>query len=244
MLENLSISWTSWFTLIVFLVGLYFFTGFLIRLIRFNMRNRPLTNMLINGLSVFQVLLEPFGLGLILMAFALINPIIHGSLIVTILALAYLPLKNYLMGRFFMLNNAFSEKERISVNQYEGSIQSIERLGLLLQVQEGVKFINYETLMKDGFVKLEGDRLRGIKFLEIIPSPSDAHPNQILNQIKDKLFTCPYTDWFYHPDITTSKRADNSLVYKARLRVSKDQHLQHLIELVKEWGYDCRAVKN
>lgn len=241
MLEQLSISWSRWFTLILLLVALYFVVGLLVGILEYSARQGRFLHLLKKGLKIFQVLLEPFGVGVVLMTFALINPLVNGSLLVVILALSYIPLRNYLFGRFFVLNNMFTEGERIKVNGHEGTIQSVDRVGLRLQIQEGVNFVNYYTLINRGFVKLEGDRLESIKSLEIIPQENLAHHS--LQDLKDKIFTCPYTDWYYQPNISTDDtREDGQVVYNARLRVSKDQHLQHLMALIKEWGYTCRVV--
>jgi len=238
--ENINISWTHWFILIGIFVGAYLLIGFLINLIDRNTLKGSLPSRIIHYLRISRIVLEPLGLGIILMTFALINPYVHGPLILVSLALAYLPLKNYITGRLLLLDSTFTKGERISVQGAEGVINDVDRLGLTLQIKEGVRFINYSTLITEGFTKVAGKRLEGINFLQI--TPSEEMEDQTLFTLKNKLFACPYVDWFYHPEITVMKQPNQQVAYKARLRVRQDQHLQYLINLIKEWGYDCRAI--
>lgn len=240
MLEDLSISWSRWFILILIVIGIFMLAGFIINVMERNMRTGYFSRRTIQYLRKFKILLEPFGLGIILMTFALINPLVHGSLILVSLALAFIPLKNYFTGHLLLLNDAFSEGERIKVNGNEGVIDEIGRLGLTLQIKEGVRFINYTTLMTDGFTKVEGERLEGINFLQIVP-PEEME-DKSMRHLKDKLFACPYIDWFYPPEINQVDQPNQQIAYKARLRVRQDQHLKHLMKLLEDWGYQCRPI--
>ena len=142
MIEELSISWSRWFVLILIVIGVFMLVGFIIKLIERNIRTGNLSGRTIRYLRKFRNLLEPFGVSIIVMAFVLINPVVHGSLILVSLALAFIPLRNYLTGHLLLLNDAFSEGERIKVNSNEGVIDEIDRLGLTLQTKEGIRFIN------------------------------------------------------------------------------------------------------
>jgi len=240
MLEDLSISWSRWFILVLIVVGGIMLVGFIIKVIERNMRTGNFSRRTIQYLRKFRILLEPFGLGIILLTFALINPLVHGSLILISLALAFIPLRNYFTGLLLLLNDTFSEGERIKVNGNEGVIDEIDRLGLTLQIKEGVRFINYNSLMIDGFTKVEGERLEGINFLQIV-APEEMDDKSI-RHLRDKLFACPYIDWFYPPEINQVDQPNQQIAYKARLRVSKDQHLKHLMKLLEDWGYQCRPI--
>jgi hypothetical protein len=241
MLEDLSISWSRWFILILIIIGIFMLVGFIIKVIERNTRTGGyFSQPTIKYLRKFRILLEPFGIGIIAMTFALINPIIHGSLILISLALAYIPLRNYFTGHLLLLNDSFSEGERIKVNSNEGVIDKIDRLGLTLQIKEGVRFINYTSLINDGFTKVEGERLEGINFLQIVPP--EAMEDKSLGRLRDKLFACPYIDWFYPPEIKVVDQPNQQIAYKARLRVRQDQHLKHLMQLLEDWGYQCRPI--
>jgi len=240
MLEDLSISWSRWFILVLVVIGTIMLVGFIIKIIEANTSTGYFSSRTIRYLRKIRILLEPLGVSIILMAFALINPLVHGSLILITLALAFIPLRNYFTGHLLLLNDAFSEGERIKVNGNEGVIDEIDRLGLTLQIKEGVRFINYTSLMTDGFTKMEGERLEGINFLQIVP-PEEMEDKSI-RHLRDKLFACPYIDWFYPPEINQIDQPNQQIAYKARLRVSKDQHLKHLMKLLEDWGYQCRPI--
>ncbi len=240
MLDGLIISWSHWFILIFIFVGIFMLVGFIINLIERNTRTGYFSRRSIQYLRKFRGLMEPFGIGILLVTFALINPLVHGPLILVSLALAFIPLKNYFTGHLLLLNDTFSEGQRIKVNGNEGVIDKIDRLGLTLQIKEGVRFINYTTLINDGFTKVEGERLEGINFLQIVP-PEEMEDKSI-RKLKDKLFACPYIDWFYPPEIKIVDQPNQKIAYKARLRVRQDQHLKHLIKLLEDWGYQCRPI--
>lgn len=240
MLEDLSISWSRWFILILIVVGIFMLVGFIIKIIERNMRTGYFSRQTIQYLRKFRILMEPIGIGIIAMTFALINPVVHGSLILVSLALAFIPLRNYFTGHLLLLNDAFSEGERIKVNTNEGVIDKIDRLGLTLQIKEGVRFINYNSLINDGYTKVEGERLEGINFLQIIPP--ETLEDKSMRRLRDKLFACPYIDWFYPPEIKVVDQPNQQIAYKARLRVRQDQHLKHLMKLLEDWGYECRPI--
>lgn len=240
MLEDLSISWTQCFFSTFIIIGVFMLVGFIIKVIERNLRPGYFSRRTIQYLHKFRVLLEPIGLGIILMTFVLIKPLIHGPLILSGLALAFIPLRNYFTGHLLLLNDAFSEGQRIKANGNEGVIDEIGRFGLTLQIKEGVRFINYNSLIADGFIKLEGERLEGINFLQIVP-PEEMEDKSMRN-LKDKLFACPYIDWFYPPEINLVDQPNQQIAYKARLRVRQDQHLKHLMKLLQDWGYQCRPI--
>jgi len=168
MLEDLSISWSRWFILILIVVGIFMLVGFIIKIIERNMRTGYFSRQTIQYLRKFRILMEPIGIGIIAMTFALINPVVHGSLILVSLALAFIPLRNYFTGHLLLLNDAFSEGERIKVNTNEGVIDKIDRLGLTLQIKD---------------------------------IPPETLEDKSMRRLRDKLFACPYIDWFYPPEI-------------------------------------------
>jgi len=240
MLEDLSISWSRWFILILIIIGIFMLTGFIIKLVERNVRTGYFSRRTIQYLRKFRIFFEPLGIGIILMTFALINPLVHGSLILISLALAFIPLRNYFTGHLLLLNDTFSKGERIKVNGNEGVIDEVDRLGLTLQIKEGVRFINYTTLITDGFTKVAGERLEGINFLQIVPP--EEMKDKSMRRLRDKLFACPYIDWFYPPEIQIVDQPNQQIAYKARLRVRQDQHLKHLVKLLEDWGYQCRTI--
>ncbi len=240
MLEDLSISWSRWFILILIIVGIFLLIEFIIKVVERNTHKGYFSSNTIKNLRKCRILMEPIGIGIIAITFALINPVVHGLLILISLALAYIPFRNYFTGHLLLLNDAFSEGERIKVNANEGVIDKIGRLGLTLQIKEGVRFINYTSLINDGFTKMEGERLEGINFLQIIPP--EKMEDKSLDRLRDRLFACPYIDWFYPPEIKVVDQPNQQIAYKARLRVRQDQHLKYLMQLLEDWGYQCRPI--
>ena len=90
--------------------------------------------------------------------------------------------------------------------------------------------------MAEGFTQSSGEEVGGFYKLKV-SSKEDNKKNDLL-KLKDLMVTTPYLDWNYQPTFTeTDKNA-----YQVRLMVREEGHLQDLVRLVEEWGYECQLV--
>lgn len=229
----ISSTFLLWF---VFLVGLYFLLLLLAGLVERapflgNWQQR-LDRLLQFVLNIY----EPVAFIILAVVFVLLNPWVDGGIVAALVLLGYQPLKNYVSGRIFILTNEIKIGQRIEVKNHTGVIQKIERLGLILQSQEGMRFVNYSSLLSDGFVFLKGEKVGGLHQLQLRPKEEQQQKNhqRILN---NRLFSCPYIDWSFQPEIVLVE--DTAQRYDLKVLVREEQHLGHLMRLVREWGYEC-----
>lgn len=221
-----------WFA---FLVGLYFFllllSGLVGRAPFLGSWQQHIGRLIQFVLDVY----EPIALIVLAVVFVLFNPWVNGGIVAALVLLGYQPLKNYVSGRIFILTNEIRIGQRIEVKNHTGIIQKIERLGLILQSQEGMRFVNYSSLLSEGFVLLKGEKVGGLHQLQLRPLEENQKNHQQF--ISNRLFSCPYVDWSFRPEISLVEEAAQQ--YDLRVLVREEQHLGHLLRLVKEWGYEC-----
>ncbi|MFT5261655.1 MAG: hypothetical protein ACI8YQ_000380 [Polaribacter sp.] len=237
-LEEYTISWTLWFFALLAVVGLYFVLRLLANILdRVNVlgkRQRPAREVL----NVVLRLYEPAASLFLLVGFVFINILLHGLLVIFVFILAFYPVKNYVNGRLFLLAHKLQEGQRIRVNEMSGIIRDLGRLGVSLQTSEGLRFINYTTLLSDGYLLLKGEKIGRLHQLSI---SSGAEIEALtVSSLKNRLFSCPYIDWSLRPEIKEDDEGKGGLL--AQVLVREDAHLRSLVELVREWGYGCVVV--
>lgn len=234
-MENYLLNWSHCLFCFLLLVGFYFL---LLLLVGLNNRAYFLREWQTRIHRFLQILLqvyEPFALVLIMVVFVLVNPLVHGPIVAFFILLGYQPIRNYISGRIFLLANEIKIGQRIEIQGNTGIVQKMERLGFLLQTPEGLRFVNYSSLLSDGFVLLKGEKIGGLHQLQLSPVGEEKKNHESF--INNRLFSCPYVDWTYKPEIV--KRKENQNQYSVRVLVREDQHLGHLVRLIKEWGYEC-----
>ncbi len=234
-LEEFTLSWSFWFFALLAVIVLYFVLRLLANVLdRVNVlgnRQRPVLDVLNVALRLY----EPAAVLFLLVGFIFINPFIHGLLVSFVFALAFYPVKNYVNGRLFLLAHQLQEGQRIQVNEMSGIIRDLGRLGVSLQTPEGLRFINYTTLLSDGYLLLKGEKIGRLHQLSI---SSDTDNSELtVSSLNNRLFSCPYIDWSLKPEIKVDGEKEGGLL--AQVLVREDGHLGALVELVREWGFRC-----
>lgn len=238
-LEEYTISWSLWFFALLAVVVLYFVLRLLANVLdRVNVlgkRQKSATEVL----NVILRLYEPAAILFLLVGFVFINLFIHGLLVAFIFVLAFYPVKDYVNGRLFLLAHQLHEGQRIQVNEISGIIRDLGRLGISLQTQEGLRFINYTTLLSDGYLLLKGEKIGRLHQLSISSSEAEG-AGLTVSSLNNRLFSCPYIDWSLRPEIKADEKEKGNLL--AQVLVREDAHLKSLVELIREWGYRCVVV--
>jgi len=234
------ISWGDWLLALAFLIGLYFGLMILLEILRRVQFLGRFQKRAIYFLDILLKLYEPIVVTILLVMFVFINPYLHGLFAAFLLLVAYFPIKNYMNGRVFLWSNELEKGNRIKVDQSTGVIQDMGRLGLSLQTQDGLRFVNYTSLLQNGYMLLKGDRVGGLHQIHIeIPDDQKTTEKDILQK---RLFACPYIDWTLKPKIIKDHGKENSFI--VQLMIREDRHLQYLLQLIKEWGYECNVAEN
>ena len=232
------ISWGDWLLALGLLIGFYFVLMILLGILRRVHFLGQFQKRVVHFLDVLLKLYEPIVATILLIMFVFINPYIHGLFAAFLLLVCYFPVKNYMNGRVFLWSNELEKGNRIQVEQSTGVIQDLGRLGLSLQTKGGLRFINYSNLLQDGYMLLKGDRVGCLHQIEIhVP---DDHKTTKKDFLQKRLFACPYIDWTWKPRIISSHESEKNFI--VQLMIREDQHLQYLVDLIREWGYECSAA--
>lgn len=233
-------SWSNFLLLAAFLLGLYFALHLILELLG---RGRLLGRWQTTFRNIVQTVLlifEPLGVLLLLGAFIMINPVFHVILVGLILLVALPHLKNYITGRVLQFDENLRIGYRIETDETKGIVKSIDRLGIQLNTNKGVQFINYANLLKNGFVLLAGETVGGFYNMKITPDEPEEKKNYA-HELKDFLAIAPYLNQQHFPKIQTSLDTPNQ--FNVRLMVHEENHLNDFISLMKERGYSCRISK-
>jgi len=234
-MEIYTLSWGFCFFCFILLIGLYFGLLILSRIVRRTNFFGEAQNQIDKALQFALKIYEPVALTILLVIVVLVNPILHGLIALIFLVLGYTPIKNYISGQLFLLAHNLNKGQRVKVGDSTGVIDRMGRTGLYLQTAEGARFINYSSLLSDGYMMLKGEKIGGLHELQI--RPKDTAKGDHLSVIQNKLFSCPYIDWNLKPNVKKEEETEDS--YQVQVLVREDQHINYLMQLINEWGYDC-----
>lgn len=234
-----TLTWGTWIWAFILIVGVYFGLMLLIRLldrVNFPVKRQDQIRFF---LRKTLVLYEPIALLLLIVLFVFINPYVHGLMFFLSLFLGYLPLKHFLTGRLFLFVQNLKKKQHIKVGNISGVIQETGYLGLNILTPDGAHFINYASLLSEGYVLLKSKKTGGLH--ELILRPMEASKTNHHQVISNKLIFCPYVDWSFKPEVISISNSESQ--YTLQVLVRKDNHLKSLIRLINDWGYDCERSK-
>ncbi len=226
------LDWPDLFWGFVILAALYFLLRFLITFLRQTYFTGNGGASISDRLESLIVLYEPIAIIILLVIFILIQPALHGLVVLILLLLAYLPLRNYIDGRLFLMNNEIEKGQQLKIQDENGILQKIGRLGVTLRTNEGSRFINYSTLIRKGYTLLKGITTGG--FHQVILQSEKEETKNIVQQLEYKLLDCPYLDWTYRPEIRKDDSSPEK--YDMKFLLHKDKYLQHMITWLEESG--------
>ncbi len=232
-------SYSSWWWLLVItvlLLGLFFLLGFLDSLMAVLKIRRRWRSGLQGSLRVIRILFEPVALGVWLAGLILINPVIHGILILAGTALIHTHVRNYLSGRIFLLENSLKEGGSLVLQGEKAEIVRMGRLGIKLRTEDGLQHIGYQDLANGGYVLASGSET-GEFFNLLIRRVEPDKKHKAAPDLRDLLATSPYVDWSFEPVLV--KDPEQVDLWRARIQLSTQTHLPELVQLLGEWGYDC-----
>lgn len=147
------LNWPQFFLISGLIAAIYFL------LIRFKSYFLYLTKF--HSLHIANSILLIF----IVVSFVLINPRIHGFLVLVGLALVYPVITSYLKGIIVSNNSKIQIGDLIQVGKNKGKISSINFSGIKLLTQSNNVFIPYSVLSKETIEKFESDQSRYLSFL-------------------------------------------------------------------------------
>jgi len=227
------------------LTAVLLFVGYLVlQFVHQRVKRKPIlgqfTKPVEESLSAILLLYEPISILLLGIILLFINPLLHGILLLLIITTGFSRLRDYFSGRVLLFKPLVKEGKRMKTGKFTGVITQINRLGLYLQTSEGLHFVNYSSLLTEGYSLVTGREYGGYYQLNITPPPEakEAHPFRFL---EDKFLTTPYLDRSFRPELFPGDSQEHKI--KARISVREEKHLRELLALMSEWGYPATVAK-
>lgn len=236
-MENFPLIDATWWNLLVLalvLTGIYLGLGILERTVGLSNAFRYIRGPIREILRVAYILFEPAAAFLLAFVFVLINHLEHGALVLLVVIVSFPHLRNYVSGRFLLLENALHPGDEISLEKLTGVIQQFGRLGLKLRNQEGLFHVNYQRMFTEGYVRKTSANSGEYVTLEINPHTTNPGNNE-KQRIATVLAAAPYVDWHVRPSL--EEIDEDKKAFRARVQLKKEAHLKDLVELLNEKGY-------
>ncbi len=179
---------------------------------------------------------EPLYLLSIFSFFLLVNPFWHGLLILFFTLTGFPLIRNYLIGLFLQYDSGFQKGKAIKVGSIRGDIQKVNGLGVYIMTSEGVQYMNYTRIQKQGFSLIANNSSKVYCYLNLSLKSDKCTPNMNIDFLLSKLFQIPYLDTTFKPILLEEKK-DNTIKIKLLLRAGS--HRKEIIDLVDSWGCQC-----
>lgn len=229
-------TWMFFFATVAFLILFY---GFL-QILKKQILQLPITvklkDRLANGLRRFLLLYDLIFVVITVSIFMLLHPIWHGTIVLFLISITFPLLRDYMIGRFLCFDPEFQQGKRITIGNDTGVINKMNRLGIYVITNNGMKYINYMILQERGFSLLTDSLMQ--EYCDLNISANDKnHSNLSAETLLYKLMGVPYLDSEYRPTLISNIANTN---FQIRVLIRKGNHQQELINLIKDWGYDCQ----
>lgn len=181
---------------------------------------------------------EPVAVIIAISLFILIRPVFHGLIVGFILIIGLEHLKNYINGKIINSKGALQRGQVIRVKDVNGVITRQGKLGLHVKSEDGLHYIPYRLLVRNGYILSSGDRVGGLYQLNI-RCPNEAQHDR--NRLMDILISSPFLDIDYRPVVQQSVQDDKIL--KAKLSVKEESHIFDLINMLRENDFIAEISK-
>ena len=235
-LLSVRFSWGYLLSISLLLLGLFFVLQFTERLLEGTAFLGGWQLRLQNVIRYLKLIYEPLSLIVVGGIFILINPVFHGLLLIIFFLSTFPHLRNYIAGRIIQLDRQIDRGVRLRVDTLEGVVLDMNRLSIQLQTKAGLNKLTYTHLLNTGYTLISGDEIGGFYHLRICPKEANAKTRH-LQQLNKLFLTTPFLDWSHRPELNTID--DNGQQIEIRILVREESHLNDLIALIREWGYDC-----
>jgi hypothetical protein len=237
------LDWSDFLKVIVLLAAIYFGILLLKYMSRHSSILRRIEAKTSKQLKSISILYEPIIVIIITLVIIKINPILYGLIIAALLAIAYQPIKNYIDGKIFLLNNIVKKGQHIYIFNEDSTIQTIGRFGIVLTNGKGSRFIHYSQLAKENYTLLKGVSTGSFHQLLVTANDTNAKKTAYgMDFLMEKLLDCPYLNWTFKPDIQPSETDHET--YVLEILLNKDSHLNYMIQLITESGFSCKNLSN
>lgn len=234
------ISWWNFLLSTAVLLLPYFVLRFSNRLWPGAVRGVGIKGRIREGVHYLLTLYEPFILLVIAGLFVLVNPVLHGAMVLVLFLAGFSHVRNYISGRIVRFDESMNPGVQLQSRDMQGIISRLGNLGLHLKTLDGLYYISYSKLLADGYTLLSGEEMGGFFRLQIKTWQEGEEASRAAAQLGDLLATTPYLDWNHPPEWIPAMEAGTPPEVRVLLR--EEQHLAELMQLMNEWGYGCEVV--
>jgi len=232
----LSFTWFNFFVVAAVLAVSYS----LMRIIYSFLKNWRIGNFWVNILEkgIYSILkiYEIIAVLILCTVFVFINLPLHGLMLFITVLFSFSHIRNYVSGRLALLENELTIGKRLKIGQSKGVIVKRGMMGLQLRTATGLRFVAYTKLFSEGYDLVAVEEIGGFYVFQIQPKKDSPKVNH-LEALSDAFLTAPYIDPKRLPVLNYS--ANNHQEIEARILLREDNHLNELVELIQEWGYNC-----
>ncbi|THH41835.1 hypothetical protein [Neolewinella litorea] len=191
-----------------------------------------------NVIAAFLLYYEPITLLVMATLFVFVNPLLHGVILALLILAGFARLRDYLSGRIILGTPLIGVGKRMKTDRFTGVISRINRIGLYLQTGEGLHFVNYTTLLTEGYSLVTGKDIGGYYQLNLVAAKDARDP---LTDLLDRLTSTPYLDRSFRPELSYAEYGTRDI--QVRLSVREEKHLSELLSLLQEWGYPATIAQ-
>lgn len=188
-----------------------------------------------------QVIYEPAALLIVAAVFFLVRPISNGLILLLIILATFSHIRNYFSGILLTLQDSLAVGKYIRMDEVQGRVAKMGRLGLRLQTNEGRHYIDYTKLLAQGYALLAGEEIGGLYRMRISLREPEPQARLDPKAFMELLATAPYPEWTHSPEILRGSVGNHSLETRVLLR--EEHHLFELTRLIGEWGYQCEILR-
>ncbi len=235
-------TWTNFLEIAVFLVILWFVLLFFRDIFGRTRWFGKSQDRVQRGMDVLLLLFEPLALLLLVGVFVFVNIWLHGFIVLLVLIGGFSHFRDYFSGRIVRFDKKIVTGKSIKTEKAQGIIDSRERLGLRIKTSQGIRFVGYSNLLKNGYMLLADKEIGGFYHLRIKPEENNENKNH-LQYLFDLLVTTPFIDHSFKPEFIETEDKEKTDAISMQVSVREKTHLAELTNLIKERGYLCKILK-
>ena len=234
-------TWWNLFVVVLVFSALYLTLMFAKRIVigaTFTGRTRPFVLKMIDK---SLILIEPIAVITVIAIFIVIRPTLHGLIAGLILLLGFVHIRNYIHGRLIHLYGVIKLGAHIKIDNREGIISEIGRLGLRIKSNDGLHYIPNHALIQSGYILSAVNEVGGYYNLRISANLIKERA-QAIKVLSEVLISSPFIDGDHKPEISRSITTEDALDVK--ILVKEESHLFDLISVLKENEFSVVITKS
>lgn len=226
-MESLFEAYLSWFqfVMIALVIGvIYWLLG----------NNRYLLKRVlkIHNLSIINSIALVF----VIMAFVMVNPMIHGMMIVLALVLFYPVLSAYIKGIIVTNNSEIETGDLVKIGQHTGKVADINLAGLKLLSANNNLFIPFQIVGTEVIEKYKSDQSRYIRF---DCSEQEKSENLTIQDLEKTIFNFPFLEMGSSIEINQTNSG-----YQVNVTLANDRFKTSLFNQLNKAGFDIIQKEN